>query len=744
MKTATQAYKAQMKKLLRNHSYVGVAFGNVDVTAGSDSEWQGNKVSWSNPKTLNFDHDYTTTAATLEPNRWHLDGSQVIRQTDGNYGWVGNALSNASGVISYTMTRDFNVLHAVPGITITFDSVTGEYPTSGSVTFTNEDGTETSASFAPTSPTVQVELPSDSLRSVSLTFTGMIPRRRPRVLTTLWGIGYSYTNNEIISCSQSNDVDPLARRLPQEKFSFTIHDYKHTFDPDNPQGMYATINKGAPIKVAYGYELDDGTVEWLKEDYYNLDNKPSFQNSKVTFSGTGLMSTLTGTYYKGVLGNKNFYDMAVDVLEDANLTPSASGGDPWDIDDSLKTMYTTAPLPIATHAECLQMIAHACNCRLYTDDDNIIHLKPFGVTPLGIFSGTLSDNGHAWISSWDNVDFGTPSDTTYVTLEPNRWVLNSPQVIADENYIQSRGYVSGNISNSSGTLSSTMVTKRFDIIHDIPNLVLTFDEVLGEYPKTLAVRYYKEDGTLIGTKNITPTDTTISVVSDYEDCSYFTITATATRIPYRRARIMKVAYFETDYSLTLDLVKQDTMSTTRLDRLHDVYVSQYSYTPSQDSQKSKLYEITTSETFIHAEYQMATNITVSVSGGSVQSSEVYAQAADLELSSGTKTVVIEGIPVNEGSVVYTYNFNSSGEDDIEENKLITNKDMADAHAQHIGEYLNMRNTYDASYRGNPEVETGDIISVQTAYDNVVYGLVLVDGIDFNGALSGKLKIKGLT
>ena len=124
-------------------------------------------------------------------------------------------------------------------------------------------------------------------------------------------------------------------------------------------------------------------------------------------------------------------------------------------------------------------------------------------------------------------------------------------------------------------------------------------------------------------------------------------------------------------------------------------------------------------------------------------SEVYAQAADLELTSGSKTVTIEGIPVNEGSVVYTYNFNSSGEDDVEENKLITNKTMADTHAQHIGEYLNMRNTYDASYRGNPEVETGDVISVQTAYENVVYGLVLVDGIDFNGSLSGKLKIKGL-
>ena len=120
MKTATQAYKFQMKKLLRNHSYVGVAFGNIDVTAGSDGTWQGSKVSWSTPRTLDFDHEYETTAVTLEPNRWHLDGSQVIRVSDGNYVWVGNTMSDASGNVNYTMTRSFRTLHAVPGITLIY------------------------------------------------------------------------------------------------------------------------------------------------------------------------------------------------------------------------------------------------------------------------------------------------------------------------------------------------------------------------------------------------------------------------------------------------------------------------------------------------------------------------------------------------------------------------------------------------------------------------------------------------
>lgn len=55
----------------------------------------------------------------------------------------------------------------------------------------------------------------------------------------------------------------------------------------------------------------------------------------------------------------------------------------------------------------------------------------------------------------------------------------------------------------------------------------------------------------------------------------------------------------------------------------------------------------------------------------------------------------------------------------------------------------MRNTYDATYRGNPELEVGDIIGLQTMYTDEMDALVLVDEITFNGSLSGKVKVKAL-
>lgn len=741
MKTATRQYKTQMTKLLRNHSYVGIAFGNIDVSAGSDGDWQGSQTSWSEVETLDYAHTYNDTVATLELNRWLLNGDQFIQMNNAVTGFVGSVMSDADGNINYTMWRDFEFSHALPGITLTFDSVVNEWAMNAHVALTQEDQTVNEVDITPDKATVDVVLVGETTRNAIITITKMLPYRRPRILTTLWGIGYSYSNADIVSISESNDVDPLSRRLPSEKFTFTILDYAHTFDPDNPSGIYSTINRGAPISISYGYELDSGSVEWLASDTYSLENKPVFKNSKVTFNCTGLLATMTGNYYKGTLGSKSFYDMAIDVLEDADLTPAPDGSDPWDVDASLQNMYSTAPMPIQSHAACLQMIAHACNCRLYTDENNIIHITPFGVTPVGVFSGEFSDDGHAWISSWRNVDYGTEPENTYVTLEWNRWILGSPQVIADPTSLIPNGYLSDDVSDSTGAMDATW-TKRFDIVHDIPRIVITFDDVLEEYPETIVVRYYSASDALIGTKTVHPTSTTFNIESEYEDCSYFTVECAETRIPYRRARVMKVSYFETDFVLSLNSVKQDSLVVTKLDKLRNVLVSEYSHAPSSNS-LTKLYEATTDETMLHVEFQLASDITVNVTGGTLISSEIYAQAADLELSSGTKTVLIQGISLNEGSVVHTYEYGSSGEDDIEENPLITNKTMADAHASHVSDYLHLRNTYDAAYRGNPEVEVGDIISLETPYDNVVYGIVLVDGMGFNGALSGNMKVKGL-
>ena len=83
-----------------------------------------------------------------------------------------------------------------------------------------------------------------------------------------------------------------------------------------------------------------------------MNSKPKASKNQATFTGTGLIGSLTGSFYKSKLGEKTFYDMAEEVLLDADLTLTELGTHPWVIDPALKQMKTTAALPIDTHMNC--------------------------------------------------------------------------------------------------------------------------------------------------------------------------------------------------------------------------------------------------------------------------------------------------------------------------------------------------------------------------------------------------------
>ena len=588
MKQVSTAYSESMKSPLRNQSHAEIIFSQVDTTAATDGNWASNgALDYSEFDTLDYDYDYSETYATLELNRWGLDGNTVIVPNSGPYhdGFISNFMSNSTGQFSTyaVLTRTFTEAHAFIGITLIFDTRCQEWPNEVTVTFYVGDTIQKTVTASPTAPEVVIDAKVEACDKLEIRIGNTLLYRRPRLQQVLYGIRKRFGNNDIVSTEQSHDVDPLSRRLPQETMQFILLDYDHIYDPDNPQGIYAYLDEKAPIAIRFGYTLPSGKIEWLKSDKYVLNSKPQVSKNQATFTGTGLIGSLSGTFYKSKLGNKNLYDMAEEVLLDAGLSLTAQGTNPWDIDTSLKQMYTTAVLPIDSHMNCLQLIAHAGCCRLFTDDDNIIHISPF---------------------------------------DPSNHIRTG------------------------------------------------------------------------------------------------------------------------DFRLDFTTISEDSQSISKIDQLKAVSVSKYAYIAGNDT--TTLFEGTTTDTKLHVEFSgLAQDINVSISGGTLISSSIYARAADLVLSSGTKTVTITGKTLSENSVVVSYPVNSEGEIDKEENPLITNDEMCTALANHVKNYLQLRNTYDADYRGNPELEVGDIIGLQTLYTNEMDALVLVDEITFNGSLSGKLKVKGL-
>lgn len=748
MKSVSNAYKASMKAMLRNRSYVRITFGNVDTTAATDGEWESNgAASISEFETVDYAYQYGDTYAALELNRWALDGKTLIVPTgeDVQDGFISSLMSDGEGNFSTppVITREFSLKHIFPGLTLTFDTRQQEWPLEVTADFYLNGEVVDTQTVSITSVQTTISTTATEVDKVTITFDRCLPYRRPRLENVIYGLNVQFVNKDIVSTQQKHDVDPLSRRLPTETMQFTILDYEHKYDPDNPAGIYAYVDKNSPIEIQFGYELPDGSVEWIKPDNYVLNAKPSAQNNQATFNGTGLIGSLTGTFYKSKLGSKSLYDMAQEVLLDAGLTLTEQGENPWEIDDALKDMFTTAALPIDTHMNCLQLIAHAACCRLYTDDDNIIHIRPFGVTVIGIYNGVWADNGHVWFSEWDTIDKGNTAENTYATFELNRWTLGGDsQIILPDSNAGQRGYISEAMTGADGSFTNPPVfTKTFDVPHDLPVLAIRFDTVLDEFPGSVQVKYY-HDETLLDTQTVPVDSVEVYVSSNLAiECTKIEVTMIG-NLPYRRARVTKVYYRETDFTLDFTSIGENSQKISKIDELKSVSVARYSYTASNDT--STLYEGTTTETELHVEFSgLAQDVQISVSGGTLVSSNIYARAADLVLSSGTKTVTITGKTLTENSVVVSYPVAQSGEIDKEENPLITNDTMCQALANHVKSYLQMRNTYEASYRGNPEMEVGDIIGLQTLYTDEMDALILVDEITFDGSLSGKMTVKGL-
>lgn len=128
-------------------------------------------------------------------------------------------------------------------------------------------------------------------------------------------------------------------------------------------------------------------MEWIPAGVFYLSDWEAPQNGlDAKFTARDLLEFMSPTYLWGVYApeGRSLYDLAVDVLEAANLPLSKEGDVKWVIDQSLRAVYTTAPLPAVPISECLQLIAHAGCCALYADRLGILHIAPTTPTPSGL------------------------------------------------------------------------------------------------------------------------------------------------------------------------------------------------------------------------------------------------------------------------------------------------------------------------------------------------------------------------
>ena len=197
----------------------------------------------------------------------------------------------------------------------------------------------------------------------------------------IFGLVKKFTEETITNATLNKTVDLMSSKLPVLTFEFTSIDIGMDYNPENATGLWQYIEQSQDVHVEYGYELDDGEIEWLTGA--NLKTTGEIKSnsnggiSMVTFYATSSLEQFNSIYEKG----STIPHLLVCILWQVTFSHTLdlpilpSGGDPYYLDPELMNIYTNMPLPELPIKEILQLIANAGMCVLYVDRNGCINIR---------------------------------------------------------------------------------------------------------------------------------------------------------------------------------------------------------------------------------------------------------------------------------------------------------------------------------------------------------------------------------
>lgn len=389
----------QLKKPKRNLGFLKVKFNIVDPETNPDLSSNSEEIFSDLDNIKEATIPQSKNYATLEKNFWLLNDSQPIYGSEElEQTYVSSYMSDKNCLFSdkACITLTSSVYLTTLGLTMVFDSIDKNYAKKlkvkayrDSTMIMDKDYTLSSYSdrliFADNEELVR-------WNKIEIYFIeSSLPYRRIRVNQLLFGIMETYTDENLISAESKEKTTMINSELPTHTFKFTIDNMNKLFNPDNPQGWYRYILQQQPISYEWGYQLDDGTIEWILGGKMLLTGSVEVEENQVSFSTTSLINYLTKVYKKGVYNSsgRSLYDLAVDVLEDSNIDSSQ-----YNLWSGLKSIKTDAPLPKLEARQLLQIIATTGNCILFTNRENVINIQPFNyvLNPDGMSYDFITSN----------------------------------------------------------------------------------------------------------------------------------------------------------------------------------------------------------------------------------------------------------------------------------------------------------------------------------------------------------------
>lgn len=660
-------FKRGMNAKLRNRMYLQVSLGVVNQEAQNNgafadselAEWSNKAFPWNGK---NVDTDY----ATLEQDFFKCDGSQVFLP-EGQYKQFNVNVGVASDDLLGTLNITFPIEYDLKGLTIDFGRA---YPTQ----------------FQVITDAVEKTYDNDSTRFETMdnlgttTTLSIIPlemvggQQRLRIEKILMGVGLNYTNAEIKTMDFEEHINAISGELPNINFNLTIADPDHVYDVDNDDSFINYLQTGQRIEVAVGLELDNGMVEYVPLSELSLSKWQS-KKETMSFSAVDKFVLLDEKYEDGFyIHSRSLYEDVIDILTFCRFEP-----DEYVIDDCLRDVVITNPLPKRKCKELLQLIANAGRCIVYQNRDGQIVFKANFATVIDPDDITVSSNTHAAYSKPANVMHGT--QYVYQDMTRNFFSVDGSMYFLPEsgsNYLET-AYVSAAIADENGafsTVPSLTLTLPAGFVYY--GLTVKFD---GNPPARMQIKtYYLGDE--VQTVTIRDCEEETYIPETFNTFDEMVISFPV-GTPNDRVLVNKVTFGElTDYTLTYQNIVGEVTG-FRETKVKNVDVKIYTYENDEDDTPKEV----------------------------------------------------------EDDVYYTQAVNPVGETKTANNPLIGTRALARDVAEWLGFYYSNNVSYSLNYRGDPRLNSSDLIYLESPVLNNLQTEIETHKLKFNGALSGSLDLR---
>ena len=370
MKVVSNEFKEVINQNIRPTSQFQASLEMIDRSVENDATVASSDTTPFS--TGVFDKVHEGDYATFEEGFFRVGSEQRILPNN-NYiknGYVSSVICDENGVFQEIPVIEFSFVIPRTFIAMTYE-FSYDYPTQIRVTYYLDGEQRGQFVSVPTGVNfIDEEHHIYECDRITFEFLGMSePNRRLRIARMLFGYEKKFEMKDIISANHTLSIDPISSSLPYEKLTFKVNNLNKDYNPDNPQGIWVHFANGQPLSIRYGLQIDD-RVEWVEAGRLLLSDAPTVDGNSASFDAVDIISSLTNLYNRGEWrnGGITLYDLAEDVFADAGVTN-------YILSESLKSIITLAPLPILSHRECLQMIANAGECVLYTNPQGAIVIE---------------------------------------------------------------------------------------------------------------------------------------------------------------------------------------------------------------------------------------------------------------------------------------------------------------------------------------------------------------------------------